>query len=82
MNETTTETLATPPKKFRVETIETIHRHYEVEAPDEDTAKKRVRLHWSDPDVLRDGLVSRLDAEEVSSRQVHGVTAYSQVKRS
>jgi hypothetical protein len=66
----TVETVATPPKKFTVETVETIKRSYEIKAPDRETAVKRLRLHWGDPEALRDGVVTKLAAETVSSRQV------------
>jgi len=70
MNEKDTEMIATPAKKIKVETVETVHRSYEIEAPDEETAKKRLRLFWADPESLRSGLVTRLAAEETSSRQI------------
>jgi hypothetical protein len=59
-----------PPKTFEVATVETLHRVYVVQAPDEETAKERVRLFWRDPDVLREGAVVRQAKETVSSRQV------------
>lgn len=64
------ETVATPAKKITIQTVETVHRQYEIEAPDEETAKKRLRLFWADPESLRSGLVTRLAKEETSSRQV------------
>lgn len=65
-------TLATPPKMQKIETVETLHRTYEVEAPDRETAIRRLRLHWSDPDSLRPEIVTQLDVETVTSRQVSG----------
>jgi len=65
------ETVGTPPKTFPVETVETLHRTYVVQAPDEETAKERVRLFWRDPDVLREGAVRLDEAKEVvASKQI------------
>ena len=57
-------------KTHDIETIETLHRTYKVEAPDRDTAIERLRAHWKDPEALRAGLVTRLPKEEVTAKQV------------
>lgn len=64
------ETIASPAKKIKIETVETVKRQYEIEAPDREVAVKRLRLFWADPESLRDGLVTRLAEEETTSRQV------------
>jgi len=68
-DQATTDPMAGP-RKQRIETIETLQRTYEVEAPDEETGKQRLHAFWKDPDALRSGIVTRLAEEKVSSRQV------------
>jgi hypothetical protein len=61
------------PKAFVIETTETLHRAYRVKAGDREMAIRRLRLYWSDPEALAEGVVSGVEKEEVSSRQVRDV---------
>ena len=69
------ETIGEPVKKVTVETVETVKRKYEIEAPDEETAKRRLRQFWADREAVRPGLVTRLAAEETTSRQIRSPKA-------
>ena len=64
------ETIAVPPKTHTVESVETLHRRYVIQAPDRDTAVERLRAYWKDPEAMKPGIVSRSDSETISSRQV------------
>ena len=75
------ETVATPPKRFAISTIETIHRMYVVEAEDEESAKKRLRLSWNDSDALREGIVVGPEDVALKSRQIKGAKVAAQVAR-
>lgn len=66
------ETIATPAKKFMVETTETVGRTYLVEADDDKQARKRLRLHFDDPGVLREGMIIKQAKEEIKHRRVVG----------
>lgn len=67
--------------KHTITTVETVHRTYEVEAPDEASARNRLRLFWKDPDMVREDLVSGPSDEVLQNRQVLSDKAKSQAKR-
>lgn len=58
----------------KIEVIETVTRTYHVEDAGGDTAeqsaKDRLHLWFRDPELLKDGIVSRQDGETVSSRRI------------
>jgi hypothetical protein len=51
-------TVGVPPKTFEIVTTAQVERTYTVQAKDEEQARARLRTHLSDPDMLRDGVVS------------------------
>lgn len=64
--------------KFQVQTTETVHRQYTVEATDEKHARSRLRLFFADADMLREGLVERQGGEKLQHRRVTGAKALSE----
>lgn len=80
-DEQDTGTSAQAPKlelpKFTLTATETVTRKYVVQAADEKDARKRLNLHWHDPDLLREGVVVAEAGEEVSARRT---TKVEQVK--
>jgi hypothetical protein len=63
------EVVGTPKTKFKVTTVETVYRTYTIYGDDEKIARKRLHLHWNDPESLREGLVTQDEGEEVKNRQ-------------
>jgi hypothetical protein len=59
--------------KFHVETAEHTSRTYTVEADDEEQARKRMRLHFSDPGALAPGLVVGPRNERPKSRIIRAI---------
>jgi hypothetical protein len=51
-------TVGFPSKTFEIVTTAQVERTYKVQAKDEEQARARLRTHLSDPDMLRDGVVS------------------------
>jgi hypothetical protein len=45
-------------KTYAVTAKETVTQTYHVKAKDEDDARKRLHLHWKDPEMLREGIVT------------------------
>lgn len=46
--------------QFELTTTAQVKRSYTVEADDDDQARKRLRTHFNDPGMLREGLVTEL----------------------
>lgn len=63
--------------KVTLTTVETVNRTYEVDAPDEDAARQRLRAFWKDPDMFRDDVVSGPHGETLKNRQILGGTKRS-----
>lgn len=67
-------------KQFRVTSTETLHRTYIVQADDEKDARRRLNLHWDDPELLREGIVKQTGSEDVGSRKAVKVEPQSNVR--
>lgn len=64
-----------PDREFSVSTTETVSRTYTVMAESDKQARARLRLHFDDPTMLRDGIVGQSVKEELKHRRVVGASA-------
>lgn len=66
--------------KYAVETVETVHRLYVVEAKNEDEARSRAQLYFRDPEVVAGGLVTTTEHVDLKHRRIVGIKQAAQVK--